>query len=855
MCVSHFFLIICQIHILMKNTLIIIFLFLSSVVGATTYYIDPSGSDSNNGSSSSPWKTLAYACSKATSSGDIIHVNAGTYTETAQSSLAVGVSIEGVGVTSIIKSHVTGSNWSIQLYSGTQGTNGNQHISGIKMDGDNLSAYAPLGIFMRSNVEVFNCTFINFSSRGIWFDATGTGTKPVTYSTGNKFHDNIVTNCSSYDPPNTADGGLFALGIEGQQSMLIYNNTLDQTQRAPGSNGYLIKGVSGFNKDVKIYNNTLNKAVFDNTTWDFAIELWNCMGGIEIYNNTITGSIDFSGAYGNMKGAYSYGAWIHNNTIGQADVSSTSRWTRGILLELSSEGIIIEKNLFKNMGSAIYFPIYKSDVYTFNTVTDINIRYNIFNNIGGADGLSTTGYGVYFNTQPGYANTANGFYVYNNVFIGHVGTTNTGWGIQSPDFGSVSNVSIRNNIVLNFDAKPVYVGTSVTGLSIEKNIFYNNGNSNVPAYSGSGTVQNNLISDPLFVSSTDYHLQAGSPAVGKGLAITGLTTDYAGNILNNPPSIGAYESGSTALAPPVAPVYVSSAIANATPTLLEMTYNLTLANIVPAAASFSVLVNSVARAVNTVAVSGAKVQLTLASPIIYGNVVTVSYTKPSANPLQTTSGGQAITISSQTVTNNVNSTIPVYVSSVVQNATPTLLEMTYNMTLANIVPAAASFSVLVNSVARTVNAITISGTKVQLTLASAIKFGDIVTVSYTKPTTNPLQSATSGVATNISAQSAINNLINPVKDMTPVTITMTLSPNHVHKILNILLAYSSAPTTALSPEIIRISDRSGNLFIETLLVTGVTNIKIPLNLSSGIYTVKILANGLEMASKKMIVYK
>jgi uncharacterized repeat protein (TIGR02059 family) len=285
-----------------------------------------------------------------------------------------------------------------------------------------------------------------------------------------------------------------------------------------------------------------------------------------------------------------------------------------------------------------------------------------------------------------------------------------------------------------------------------------------------------------------------------------------------------------------------------------MTYNLTLANIVPAAASFSVLVNSVARTVNTVAVSGTKVQLTLASPIVYGNVVTVSYTKPSANPLQTTSGGQAITISSQTVTNNVNSTIPVYVSSVVQNATPTLLEMTYNMTLANIVPAAASFSVLVNSVARTVNAITISGTKVQLTLSSAIKFGDIVTVSYTKPTTNPLQSATSGVATSFSAQSAINNLINPVKDLTPVTITMTLSPNHVHKILNILLVYSAAPTTALSPEIIRISGRSGNLFIEKLLVTGVTNIKIPLNLSSGIYTVKILANGLEMASKKMIVY-
>jgi hypothetical protein len=139
-------------------------------------------------------------------------------------------------------------------------------------------------------------------------------------------------------------------------------------------------------------------------------------------------------------------------------------------------------------------------------------------------------------------------------------------------------------------------------------------------------------------------------------------------------------------------------------------------------------------------------------------------------------------------------------------------------------------------------------------LASAIKFGDIVTVAYTKPATNPLQTATGGLATSISAQSIINNLINPLKDASTVTITMTIFPNHVHKIINVLLAYSSTPSTSLSPEIIRILDISGKLFIEKLLVTGVTNIKIPLNLESGIYTVIMLANGVQMASQKMIVY-
>jgi hypothetical protein len=49
------------------------------------------------------------------------------------------------------------------------------------------------------------------------------------------------------------------------------------------------------------------------------------------------------------------------------------------------------------------------------------------------------------------------------------------------------------------------------------------------------------------------------------------------------------------------------------------------------------------------------VLLTLASPVVYGDVVTVAYTKPASNPLQTSSGGQAVSISAQSVTNNCSS--------------------------------------------------------------------------------------------------------------------------------------------------------------------------------------------------------
>ncbi|TFH34910.1 MAG: T9SS type A sorting domain-containing protein, partial [Bacteroidia bacterium] len=228
------------------------------------------------------------------------------------------------------------------------------------------------------------------------------------------------------------------------------------------------------------------------------------------------------------------------------------------------------------------------------------------------------------------------------------------------------------------------------------------------------------------------------------------------------------------------PVYVSSVIANATPSRLEMTYNLTLANVIPATSAFAVRVNSTTRAVSSVAISGTKALLTLASPVVFGDVVTVAYTKPSTNPLQTSAGGLAASITAQNVTNNVTAAIPVYVSSVIANATPSRLEMTYNLTLANVIPAISAFAVRVNSTTRAVSSVAISGTKVLLTLASPVVFGDVVTLAYTKPSTNPLQTSQGGQAASITAQTVINNCslvtnLPPLVTITSPTKSITFS--------------------------------------------------------------------------------
>jgi uncharacterized repeat protein (TIGR02059 family) len=139
-------------------------------------------------------------------------------------------------------------------------------------------------------------------------------------------------------------------------------------------------------------------------------------------------------------------------------------------------------------------------------------------------------------------------------------------------------------------------------------------------------------------------------------------------------------------------------------------------------------------------------------------VITVAYTKPASNPIQTPSGGKAATLSATSVTNGVVLQIPAYVSSVISDAAPTQISLTFDQSLVNTVPAASAFTVMVNSVARTVNTVSVSGTTVTLVLSSAALNGDVVTVAYTQPGSNQLQNAAGGMVLSFSAKSVNNNV-------------------------------------------------------------------------------------------------
>ena len=552
-----------------KKIIILALLFVGLTIHAqTTYYIDPVGSDATgNGTIGNPWKSLYKACATVRTSGNIVHVNAGTYTETVQSVLAVGVSIEGAGEASVIRTHIAGSENNpkptILLYSGSQGTNGNQHISNIKIDGDNLQGYSGIWIENRSNVDIYNCWFTNIKWRAVYY-INGSCDPPTTWAVGNSFYNNYVSNCSGYyavgTPIRYNGDGRGALNINGQEGFRCYNNTMVQTDRGAGVyNGYLIKGVCGYNRDLKIYDNILSRTSWDGLTWYFAIELWMQRGGIEIYNNKITnGAIDLSGGSGEIglstiKGNYAYGAWIHDNDVFWKN-HSYDALSKGILVEGGAESVIIERNHITKAGTGIYFPLYPKDDGTGKAFNDIRISYNIVEDIGTAtDGDDTylgDGYGILMPFSPVLTTgwVCDNVAIWNNVITAHVNNRTPTYGIILPVMGTTTNISVRNNIVQGFATTAIYgkgaSGVTLDYLSIENNIFNGNGSNSV-GYSGltptHNTTQNNLTSNPLFVSSTDFHLQSSSPAhTNPGLDV-GLTLDFDSVTVVSPPDRGAFE--------------------------------------------------------------------------------------------------------------------------------------------------------------------------------------------------------------------------------------------------------------------------------------------------------------------------
>jgi uncharacterized repeat protein (TIGR02059 family) len=490
---------------------------------------------------------------------------------------------------------------------------------------------------------------------------------------------NIVRNCNvSYSPFGITIGRLSGSIPYNYIDAIIYDNTIDHCY---------INGV--------LSHNAYSPTITDNTiTYSGGLYPQLPGGGSAtiaagIFSNGDLGTFLYDGnniSYTSQTGIVYE---CKNGTISNNIITNTSIYLSdagGIYSAIKGSNVIITTNTLTNTGYGIYFDeVSDGGTVEHNIINEgatgmvwhrafnITARFNKFT------GPFTSGY--IFAVNSSGTKVSGSTFTYNIID----GVDNNSVGINIAGDAAIENslIDIQNNVIINCN-----IGLSILQDlpsvvdDIKNNIFYNN-NTHIATASGNpisinynlfgGTGNwiwggspkatfalwktasagdvNSINADPLFYSSLDFHLRPSSPCIGAGINV-GLTTDYDGNTSKNPPSIGVYEYDSKP-ASAVMPVYQSSVVENTTPSQINIVYNLSLANTVPATSAFAVTVNSVARTVSSVAVSGTTVVLTLSSPVVYGDAVKVAYTKPSSNPLQTSAGGQAASFSAQTVTNNV----------------------------------------------------------------------------------------------------------------------------------------------------------------------------------------------------------
>jgi len=531
----------------MKKLLTIFLLFVSLTLQATDYYVATAangGDDGHDGSVGSPWLTVSYACSQVAAGAHTIHIGVGTFTETAQSVKALGVNIIGAGTTTIITSAAALNPMIAANSAAGNAVNDNSSISYIKFDGNSMTARSAIYANFRSNVKIHHCTFIDFLYNGVWLDGTvnNSSTTPTnTIPTGNEVYGCTFTNCTQATG-NALNGHI---RIEGQSGMLVYGNTFDQTDRAAGDNANIMTGYQ--NDGLKIYDNVFTKPDANNGQWNFFAEFHYSNGGFELYGNTLNGAacFDYSGS---IKGAYSFGGKIHDNVFTTA--TQPSRDTKNqYYLDLESftyeNDVYVYNNHFKNGRGAIH--VNNAQI----SMDNIWIYYNIIEGTGN----TTDSYAVGIKVESNWGGTdpipITNLHIYNNVINAGIQSYA---GILTSVWGDITNYDIQNNIItgdftyavrFNNDA----VAPTVTNLNINNNVFYVDHTNAI--YYAAGIIfttrddTGNYVGtdDPLFVGAADFHLQAGSECINKGLDV-GLTTDYSGNRkYGTAYDIGAYEWG------------------------------------------------------------------------------------------------------------------------------------------------------------------------------------------------------------------------------------------------------------------------------------------------------------------------
>lgn len=442
------------------------------------YYVAPDGNDSNPGTESLPWKTLAKAASMATA-GVTVFIKQGTYRErlvpvysgTADGPITFtsypgdSVTITGVGMT-------PPTGWWAGL---------------IRMEGVSHIKVSGLRVINSPNtgIDMGNCSYISIEENYV----------DSTYSSG------IVAFASDNV---TVDGNEVVRGATG---LLDESISIAATNFVEVKNNRVHDGV-GIDVKTGSSNAIVTKNEVYNSGNGIYIEAWDKHEyNIDVFDN-ISHDNTNGIAVASENGGLIEGIRVHHNVAYHNSQRGfvVAGWGIGQTHPLKNIKVYGNESFENGFGFEI-------GCYTGTTMDSVEVCNNLIY------GNKNAGVRITHFDGPSSQYVMRNVSVINNT-IYHNGTVGNGWDADNGGMNifdvSPDNLVICNNIVSSNAFCTIFVGPEVPAGSLTIGYNFFNGFRNVQ-YEKVGT--NPVYGIPLFVDSlrNDYHLRATSPCIDKGL--------------------------------------------------------------------------------------------------------------------------------------------------------------------------------------------------------------------------------------------------------------------------------------------------------------------------------------------------
>ena len=482
----------------MKRFIFILFLIPTLLYGQHKYYVSTSGSDSNNGlTTSTPWQTLQYAADHATTSGDTIALKRGDTWMTTSS--MIEVTYGGTSSSPIV--------WDGDLWgSGERAT----VISNRNGDSDH-----PM-------IRIWKCTYVTIQN--IVFDGDGYDLEGVQIESGYTHYSDPATNHIILQDCTVKNFGTtnYEVGVRvGCNSLPLEKITLLR------DSVYDIAShcISMYAKWIDYLPSGDHEGSIDSCYVGYCY-----IANSGLYSGNVQ---SLTGCNGKTR----YYIFEHNTLIA-TDSNTTALYVSG---QGHEEGHYPDSVTFRynyieaSMGSL--FEV-EPDNQGYTEPMHIDLYGNVMRQKDHDGSNSLRGIRVYSGDNHGGV-----YHFYNNTLYMEDDSR------ALVDGASNATVIFRNNLV--YDVGTRECANYVSNTTHDHNVYYRTTSGNVSLIKiGStdyyrddiGTWESTgLADDPQVVSApSDMHLTSGSPAIGAGTDV-GITQDYDGNSYAATPAMGAYE--------------------------------------------------------------------------------------------------------------------------------------------------------------------------------------------------------------------------------------------------------------------------------------------------------------------------